>query len=73
MSSDESKRRAETLRLRNLDMIAHIMRAEDKDAVELIERQQTIARLGRMFAGEPTHYADWEDYAYRLKQDRGRR
>jgi hypothetical protein len=66
MSSDESGRRAETLRLRNLDMVAHIRRAEDGKAVELLERQQVVARLGRMFAGEPT--LDLVEYAHRLKE-----
>jgi hypothetical protein len=68
VSSDKGTRRGETLRLRNLDMIAHIRRAEDKEAVELLERQQAMIRLGRMFAGEPTQYADLVDYANRLKR-----
>jgi hypothetical protein len=65
MSSDDSRRRAETLRLRNLDMVAHIRRAEDGKAVELLERQQVVARLGWMFSGDPT--LDFVEYAHRLK------
>jgi hypothetical protein len=32
-----------------------------------LERQQTVARLGRMFQGEPISYGDLVDHALRLK------
>ena len=39
------------LRLRNLAMIENIRRAEDPAWRERLERQQVVARLGRLFAG----------------------
>lgn len=39
----------EVLRLRNLAMIENIRRAEDPAWRERLERQQVVARLGRMF------------------------
>ena len=60
-------RRGEVLRLRNLAMIEHIRRAEDAAWTEALERQQTVARLGRMFRGEQIAYGDLVDYARHLK------
>ena len=37
------------LRLRNLAMVENIRRAEDPAWRERLERQQVVARLGRMF------------------------
>ncbi len=67
MSGKSESRRGEVLRLRNLAMIEHIRRAEDESWTEALERQQTVARLGRMFRGEQIGYGDLVDYALRQK------
>ena len=55
------------LRLRNLAMIERIKRAEDESWTRLLEQQQTVARLGRRFAGDPRGLDALIEYAYRLK------
>jgi hypothetical protein len=67
MSDDRNKPRGEVLRLRHRYMIEHIRRAENPAWTEALERQQTVARLGRMFQGEPISYGDLVDHALRLK------
>ena len=52
MSAEGKPGRAGVLRLRNLAMIERIKRAEDESWTRLLEQQQTVARLGRKFAGE---------------------
>ena len=49
-------------------MIERIKRAEDESWTRLLEQQQTVARLGRKFAGEQGLNAEaLIEYAYRLK------
>jgi hypothetical protein len=67
MSDEFGKPRGEVLRLRHRYMIEHIRRAEDPAWTEALERQRTVARLGRMFRGEQITYGDLVDYALRLK------
>ena len=67
MSEKSGKQRGEVLRLRHRSMIEHIRRAEDPAWTEALERQQTAARLGRMFRGEQISYGDLVEYALRLK------
>jgi hypothetical protein len=67
MSDESGKRRGEVLRLRHRYMIEHIRRAEDPAWTEALERQQTVARLGRIFRDEVVSYGDLVDYALRLK------
>ena len=67
MSDGSGKSRGEVLRLRHRYMIEHIRRAEDPAWAEALERQQTVARLGRMFRGEQISFGDLVDYALRLK------
>ena len=67
MSDDPGKPRGEVLRLRHRYMIEHIRRAEDPDWTEALERQQTVARLGRMFRDERICFGDLVDHALRLK------
>ena len=74
VSDDREKPRGEVLRLRHRYMIEHVRRAEDPAWTEALERQQTVARLGRMFRGEQIGFADLVDYALGLKhgeRDRG--
>ena len=47
--TDRSRGSGGVLRLRNLAMIENIRRAEDPAWRERLERQQVVARLGRMF------------------------
>jgi len=67
MSDDRDKPPGEVLRLRHRYMIEHIRRAEDPAWTEALERQQTIARLGRMFRDEQISCGDLVDYALRVK------
>jgi hypothetical protein len=67
MSDDSGKPGGEVLWLRHRSMIEHIRRAEDPAWTEALERQQAVARLGRMFRGEQVSYGDLVDYALRLK------
>ncbi len=68
MSAEGKPGRAGVLRLRNLAMIERIKRAEDESWSRLLEQQQTVARLGRRFAGEQgPNLEALIEYAYRLK------
>jgi hypothetical protein len=59
----------EVLRLRNLAMIENIRRAEDPAWRERLERQQVVARLGRMFGRVENPLQGLQDYADALKED----
>ena len=69
MSSGSARPLGEVLRLRNLAMLENIRRAEDPVWRERLERQQVLARLGRLF-GRSTHPLEaMADYADRLRQE----
>ena len=53
------------LRLRNLAMVENIRRAEDPAWRERLERQQVVARLGRMFGRAEA----MQDHADALKEE----
>ena len=55
------------LRLRNLAMIENIRRAEDPAWRERLERQQVVARLGRMFGRAEDPLQAVYDHAQALK------
>jgi hypothetical protein len=57
------------LRLRNLAMIEHIRRAEDPAWRERLERQQVLARLGRMFGRAEDPLQALQDHADALKEE----
>jgi hypothetical protein len=67
LPESHGKKAGEVLRLRNLAMIENIRRAEDPAWTEALERQQTVARLGRRFRGEELSLDALLDYAYGLK------
>jgi len=72
MAKPPDRSRGEVLRLRHRAMIEHIRRAEDPAWTEALERQQTIARLGRMFRDQEMNLDAILDYAHDPK-DRYRR
>ena len=57
------------LRLRNLAMIENIRRAEDPAWRERLERQQVVARLGRMFGGVENPLQAMLDHADALSEE----
>ena len=57
------------LSLRNLAMIENIRRAEDPAWRERLERQQVVARLGRLFAGGENPLQAMHDHAAALKEE----
>ena len=57
------------LRLRNLAMIENIRRAEDPAWRERLERQQVVARLGRMFGGVEHPLQAMLDHADALREE----
>jgi hypothetical protein len=57
------------LRLRNLAMIENIRRAEDPAWLERLERQQLVARLGRMFGRAEDPLQAMHDHAQALKAE----
>ena len=57
------------LRLRNLAMIENIRRAEDPAWRERLERQQVVARLGRMFGGLENPLQAMLDHADALREE----
>jgi hypothetical protein len=67
MSSESARRVGEVLRLRNLAMIENIRRAEDPAWRERLERQQVLARLGRMFGGGPSPLEAMHEHTRTLK------
>ena len=63
MSNGSARPVGEVLRLRNLAMIENIRRAEDPAWRERLERQQVLARLGRLFGGSVNPLEAMSDYA----------
>jgi hypothetical protein len=59
----------EVLRLRNLAMIENIRRADDPAWREPLERQQVVARLGRMFGRVENPLQGLQDHADALKEE----
>lgn len=57
------------LRLRNLAMIENIRRAEDPAWRERLERQQVVARLGRLFGRVENPLQAMHDHAATLKEE----
>jgi hypothetical protein len=57
------------LRLRNLGMIENIRRAEDPAWRERLERQQVVARLGRMFGRAEDPLQAMHGHAQALKAE----
>jgi hypothetical protein len=57
------------LRLRNLAMIENIRRAEDPAWRERLERQQVVARLGRMFGRAEDPLQAMHDHAQALEAE----
>jgi len=57
------------LRLRNLAMVENIRRAEDPAWRERLERQQVVARLGRMFGRVENPLQGMQDHADALKEE----
>jgi hypothetical protein len=57
------------LRLRNLAMVENIRRAEDPAWRERLERQQVVARLGRMFGRVENPLDAMHDHAGALKEE----
>jgi hypothetical protein len=68
MADRDRESRGEVLRLRHRYMIEHIRRAEDPAWTEALERQQTAARLGRMFRAQEMDLSAMLDYALDLKE-----
>jgi len=68
VSESRGQNKGAVLRLRNLAMIENIRRAEDPAWTEALERQQTVARLGRRFRGEELSLEALLDYALALKE-----
>ncbi len=69
MSDKASSRAGEVLRLRNLVMIENIRRAEDPAWRDRLERQQMLARVGRLFGRGANPLEAMSDYAGRLRQE----
>jgi hypothetical protein len=69
MSFGSARPVGKVLRLRNLAMIENIRRAEDPAWRERLERQQVLARLGRLFSGSVNPLEAMSDYADRLRQE----
>ena len=69
MSSGSARPVGEVLRLRNLVMIENIRRAQDPAWRERLERQQIMARLGRLFGGSVNPPEAMSDYADRLQHE----
>jgi len=67
VSESRGQNKGAVLRLRNLAMIENIRRAEDPAWTEALERQQTVARLGRRFRGEELSLEALLDYRLALK------
>jgi hypothetical protein len=69
MSSGSARPVGEVLRLRNLVMIENIHRAQDPAWRERLERQQIMARLGRLFGSSVIPPEAMSDYADRLQHE----
>ena len=66
-----SSRAGGVLRLRNLVMIENIRRAEDPAWRERLERQQVLARLGRLFGASVHPLEEMPDHARTLRRSCG--
>jgi hypothetical protein len=69
MSSGTARPVGKVLRLRNLAMIENIRRAEDPAWRDRLERQQALARLGRLFGGSAHPLEAMHEHADRLGQE----
>ena len=69
MTSGSARPVGEVLRLRNLAMIENIRRAENAAWRERLERQQVLARLGRLFGASAQPLEAMSDYADCLRQE----
>jgi hypothetical protein len=67
--TDRSGGSGGVLRLRNLAMIENIRRAEDPAWRERLERQQVVARLGRLFGRVENPLQAIHDHADALKEE----
>src|SRR5688572_10930885 len=67
MSNASARPVGEVLRLRNLAMIENIRRAEDPAWRERLERQQVLARLGRVFGGSANPLEAMHEHACTLQ------
>jgi hypothetical protein len=67
MSNGSGHPAGEILRLRNLAMIENIRRAEDPASHERLERQQVLARLGRLFGGSANPLEAMHEHAHTLQ------
>ena len=70
MSFGSARPVGEVLRLRNLAMIENIRRAEDPAWRERLERQQVLARLGRLFGGSVNPLDAMQEHARTLEEAR---
>ena len=68
-TSDRQGGSGGVLRLRNLTMIENIRRAEDPAWRERLERQQVVARLGRLFGRSENPLEAMHDHAAALKEE----
>ena len=69
MSSGSARPVGEVLRLRNFVRIENIRRAQDPAWRERLERQQVMARLGRLFGSSVNPPEAMSDYADRLQHE----
>jgi hypothetical protein len=69
MTTDKRRGSSGVLRLRNLAMIENIRRAQDPAWRERLERQQVVARLGRMFGHAEDPLRALQDHAEALKEE----
>jgi hypothetical protein len=69
MTTDRRGARGGVLRLRNLAMVENIRRAEDPAWRERLERQQVVARLGRLFGRAESPLQAMYEHADALKEE----
>jgi hypothetical protein len=67
--SDGQSGWGEVLRLRNLVMIENIRRAEDPAWREQLERQEVLARLGRMFGRAEDPLQALQDHVQAVREE----
>jgi hypothetical protein len=67
--SDKAPGRGEILCLRNLAMLENIRRAGDPAWRDRLERQQTLARLGRLFGRSEHPLEALNDHARALQEE----
>jgi hypothetical protein len=67
--SDKAPGRGEILRLRNLAMLENIRRAADPAWRARLERQQTLARLGRLFGHSDHPLEALHDHMRALREE----